>query len=62
MPQDKKTLSPAEWQSVSDYVVELSQRMSQASSSPSDSQIGNSNGDGGNNTHTQCTRDSAKNE
>lgn len=36
MSKDLQTLSPDEWQSVSDYVVELSQRVTEASISPSD--------------------------
>jgi hypothetical protein len=34
MTQDRQILSPAEWKSVTDHVVELSQRMVQAVSSP----------------------------
>jgi hypothetical protein len=34
MSQDKQTLSPTEWKSVTDYVIELSQCMTQAVSSP----------------------------
>jgi len=40
MAEDKQKLSPTEWKSVTDYVVELSQRMNQAVSAPSDSPKG----------------------
>jgi hypothetical protein len=46
MSKDKQTLSPTEWKSVTDCVIELSQRMVQASSPPPPSQNGNDNGNG----------------
>jgi hypothetical protein len=48
MSKDDQTLSPTEWKAVTDCVVELSQRMVQASSSPPrpPSHNGNGNGNG----------------
>jgi len=43
---DKQTLSPTEWKAVTDCLVELGQRMVQASSSPSLPIAPNGNGHG----------------
>jgi hypothetical protein len=43
---DKQTLSPTEWKAVTDCVVELGQRMVQASSSPQSPPCSNGDGHG----------------
>ncbi len=46
MSQDKQPVSPSEWRSVTDYVIELSQRVAQALSAPPASQSGNGSSGG----------------
>jgi hypothetical protein len=46
MSEEKQTLSPTEWKSVTEYVIELSQRLADAVSPDSKNGSGNGIGSG----------------